>query len=622
MVKSEPLDSIQHKILAIFFGLLVFILSLNSVFASTFTASIDSTQVVIGERFNLKLSIDTISPSFSPDLSPLTKDFDIVGTSQTSQTKIVNGSRTESFSWIVTLSAKTTGNLQIPGLSNGNLTSQPLAIEVLKTAATPSQKQKTAGLSINIDINSDSHYIHEEFPMTITIIDGLGIQSATLSEYTGDDFLLKQSGEDKVTQVNHNGQPVNKIERTYLVKPLSSGELTFPALTLNARVYDKENKNTIFGNNDVSKLFNQFGMGASIFDSFMNPGREISATSEPIQINIKSRPISSNEWFLPAKDVQLLASFNTDNPEFKVGEAVTRKIQLYALGASKEQLPELVFENTDGVTIYVDKTDERSMRTANGTAAIREYVTSIIPTRPGEINLPAMEVKWWDTQSDSEKTTTLAAEKYIVQGSAITTTDNHDKASKPQKVKTQTGENLAENLAENQNPVTQEFSSLEELPGIYTFVSLIIALSVIAVLLLHMKRSQDKAIDLKSQKTQQQTGKLTQHVSTLFVEIELACLCNDAQKAYANTLKLLSVKTDSIRGIHKTPDTVTSAVTDELKRMEALLYSDESRNNWKGDTLLMAIKKYKKHIKKNTSTRDKNVLQPLYPITSQAHQAI
>ena len=622
MAKSEPLDSVQHKILAIFFGLLVFILSLNSVFASTITASIDSAQVVMGERFNLRLSVDTTNPPSLPDLSPLTQDFNILGTSQSSQTNISNGSRTDLFSWVVTLTAKTIGQIQIPSLSNGNLTSQPLSIEVLNAAAVPAGSTKTEELSINVEIDSDSHYIHEEFPITVTIIDGLGIQSATLSEYAGDDFVLKRNGEDEVTQVNRNGSLVNKIERTFLAKPLNSGELTFPALTLSARVYDSGNNNAMFGNNDVFKMFNQFGMGSSLFDKFINPGRVLTVTSEPLQINIKPRPTVKNEWFLPAKDVQLLASYKTESPEFIVGEAVTRTIQLFALGASQEQLPELIFENTDGVNIYIDKTDEKSTSTPNGTAAIREYVTSIIPTRSGEISLPAIEIKWWDTESDSEKVATLNAENIIVQGSTSTTMNSGETIPLPQQLKTQSGDESIENESLT---LTADNSISEELPGINTFISLIVALSVIAILLLFMKRSHDKTIDSKSIYPQQKNyhaNKLSQHASTLLIEIELACLYNDTQKAYATTLKWLSLINASNSSSHNNPDSVTSTITDELKLMEALLYSDESRKSWEGHTLMMAIEKYKKHNKKNSSTRDKRNLQPLYPIAGTAHSPI
>ena len=53
---------------------------------------------------------------------------------------------------------------------------------------------------MTVEIDSESHYVHEEFPITVTITDGVGIKNATLSDYTGEDFILNRSGEDKITK--------------------------------------------------------------------------------------------------------------------------------------------------------------------------------------------------------------------------------------------------------------------------------------------------------------------------------------------------------------------------------------------------------------------------------------
>ena len=273
MTKSEPLNSVQHKILALLFAGFISMLAINSAFAKELTTSIDKSELSMGENFNLKLSIDSNKSSHSPDLTPLAKDFDVLSTSQASQVNIINGVRNDTFSWLITLAPKQIGKLLIPSVQVGPFSSNPISIDVLKTSPLHKNSTDDAQLSINVELEPGSHYIHEEFPMTVTILDGLGIKNATLSEYSGEDFIVKQSGKDKVSQIQVNGRSVNKIERKYLLKSLKSGSLTFPSVTLTARVSRPGNRQSVLGHN-FSSLFDQFGMSSSLFDEILNPGKK------------------------------------------------------------------------------------------------------------------------------------------------------------------------------------------------------------------------------------------------------------------------------------------------------------------------------------------------------------
>ena len=147
MDNSELLDSIQHKVFAAFFGLFVIVLSMNSVFASTLSATIDRSHIAMGESLNLRLSVNTNNLSSTPDLSPLTKNFKILGTSQSSQTRIINGSRTDTVSWIVTLTPNSSGSLIIPALSIDNLNSKPISVDVVDTPLATGDNENPAQLS-------------------------------------------------------------------------------------------------------------------------------------------------------------------------------------------------------------------------------------------------------------------------------------------------------------------------------------------------------------------------------------------------------------------------------------------------------------------------------------------
>ena len=319
----------------------------------------------------------------------------------------------------------------------------------------------------------------------------------------------------------------------------------------------------------------------------------------------------------------MLSSFNRSDPQFKVGEAVTRTIQLFALGASQEQLPDLIFENTDSVNIYTDKENTKSTQTADGTAVIREYVTSVIPTQAGEINLPAMEIKWWDTQTDTEKVATLAAETITVEGSAVTASTSNEKV--PQ-VPGQTEAQSQLNPSTNNPPImTPKDSAADEQPGIHIIISLILALTLTAAILFFMKHNHNhvaKRLTHSPQSNKRQSDNTSPASSKLLAEIESACHRNDIKMAYAITHKWFSQIADSNADSQAYPNTISPAIHNELMQMEGLLYSGISKQAWKGNALLMAINKYKANNHKKKLKSKMNTLQALYPSSDSGHQYV
>src|SRR3546814_20460791 len=82
-----------------------------------------------GESVQLNLERDG-SGGAEPDLSPLKKDFDVLGRSSGSSIQIINGSISRHTSVRVTLSPKRSGTLTIPPISWGREQTRALQITV------------------------------------------------------------------------------------------------------------------------------------------------------------------------------------------------------------------------------------------------------------------------------------------------------------------------------------------------------------------------------------------------------------------------------------------------------------------------------------------------------------
>lgn len=384
--------------------------------AAGLQARVNSSIVAMGDSFQLILSTQDTNAS-QPDLGPLSQDFKVQGTSQSSQTQIINGRRTDKKSWIVTLTPKKKGELTIPALQAGNVSSEKTSIKVLDASAAP-KAIGINGVSVTASIEPGQQYVFSEIPLTIRIETDQAFQDAGLIAPQGDDFELSQLGEDRSSQVVRNGRPVTIIERNYMLRPQKAGSLTLPPFVLKGSIPDPRQKRDPF--------FDDFGFGSSMMRNFgigrmFQSGKPFKVRSDSVSINVLANPngsAQSNDWFLPAKAVQLKAEWAEANPTFKIGEAITRRISLLALGARPEQLPDLDLGQGSGVKLYVDDSKTDLVQTNDGTIARKDILVSVVPTQGGSITLPEIRVNWLDTKNNKEQTAILPALTIQVEGAA------------------------------------------------------------------------------------------------------------------------------------------------------------------------------------------------------------
>lgn len=390
-------------------GLLLAMVFAWQTLAADLTARVNVQQVGLGETFQLVLSTDKLLGE-TPDLSPLQQDFEVLGTSQSSQIQILNGKASQSKRWVITLSPKQLGKATIPSITMGTSSSQALSIEVVKKTATATTHQGDITLTATVD--KGTYYPFQEIPLTLHIETTTAFQQAELIAPNSADFELTQNGSDNSTQFSRGGQTVTVIERHYLLRPQKSGDLTLPAFVLRGYLQGEQR-------DPFAEFERRFGGGFfnSPFAGMTTQGAAFTVTSKPLDISVENSPATATgTWFLPAKAVELQAEWQPKNPTFKVGEPVTRKIRLLALGARAEQLPTLDFPDVKGVKFYVDDDNTAMREMPDGTQALREVTLSVVATQGGEVTLPKITVNWLNTQTNQQETATLPAQTVRVQG--------------------------------------------------------------------------------------------------------------------------------------------------------------------------------------------------------------
>ena len=376
-------------------------------------ASVDTRRLAAGETVTLTLTREGADTAAAPDLSPLAASFEVLGTATGSETRIVNGARTDAVRWTVALAPKEAGRLTVPALSAGGATSEPIEIEV-SDAPSAAGATGPAGVGLRVEVAPGTHHEHESIPLTVTVTDALGVRDARLVEPAGEDFSLARVGEPTVrTAAAGDGRPVRVTELRYALTPRTVGSIVVPPIRLEGSVPDPSGRRSPFAGRGLPDAFAGAGFGRAfgggLLDGMFDPGRPVAVRSEPVEIDVLPRPVGAGEWFLPAARVALSDGWAEAVPALRVGEAATRTVRLVALGASAEQLPELDLGEADGARLYVDRTRDRTVDTPDGPAAVREVDVSVVPTAAGPVTLPAIEVDWWDVNADVERVASLPA---------------------------------------------------------------------------------------------------------------------------------------------------------------------------------------------------------------------
>ena len=332
-------------------------------------ASVDRSNVELNESFTFKVMVDT-AIDIEPDASALDTDFYIGNRSQLSNTTIVNGQISRSRTWTYVLMAKREGNLLIPPVIVGNEQSEPVPV----TIAPPSNALPgEADIFVTAEVDHDESYVQAQVIYTVKVYRAVATRQPRLSEpnISGVEVLVEIAGEERSYDAVLNGKDYKVVERVYALFPQESGQISITPARFEARVLRD-------GRITGRKIFE-----SAAIDVVVNP------------IPPPPDGFANAAWF-PARSVTLSEDWSREPGSLPAGEPITRHITVTALGQLSTQIPVLDPAVSDSVKIYPDKPEFRDTAEAAGIRAIRRDQYALIGVVPGDVELPALELPWWN----------------------------------------------------------------------------------------------------------------------------------------------------------------------------------------------------------------------------------
>ena len=317
----------------------------------------------------------------APELGPLDEDFDRLGTSTSTQIQILSGQQSVITRWIVELAPRRVGEIEVPPLALGSDSTPALILRVLEAPASHADEQPD--IFIESEVFPKSPYVQSQITYALRLFRTVEILDGTLEDPRASDVLVQRLGRDRSYTSTRGGRAYRVIERRYAMFPQSSGELHIPPVRFDGEVADLES-----GSSSITRLF--------------TPGRRERLRTEEYRLEVRPRPpeFEGLTW-LPGRTLSLVEQWSEDPPELQVGEPLTRTIIVQAAGLRGDQLPEIEVGTPDGVRVYPDQPTIRTASDADFVYGSREQRFALVPLREGEVTLPEIRVRWWDTSADA-----------------------------------------------------------------------------------------------------------------------------------------------------------------------------------------------------------------------------
>ena len=359
------------------------------------SATVDRREIAMGETLRLTLLGDAGEQPAEIDLTPLSRDWEILSRSSATNARFINGQNQVTRTLEMELAPLREGTLSIPSLTAGGRNTTPLSIRVNPE---PVVAPGDALVLFEASIESDSVYVQAETILTVTLQQAINLDGGEISAFDIPDAVVENL-ERRSFQRRVGNRTWLVTELRYAVYPEKSGRLTIPAIGFSAR---------------------EVQPGRSLLGARL--GRRLRLTSEPIEMNVKSVPTTfPGEVWLPARDLTLEENWSIDPEALSVGDSTTRTLTLVGRGLQGSQLPPLSSVqgalNIPELRFYPDQEAIDQSELADGLQGRRVQSEALVARSGGAWVLPEIRIPWWNTDTDQLEFAVVPARRVAVAAS-------------------------------------------------------------------------------------------------------------------------------------------------------------------------------------------------------------
>lgn len=270
--------------------------------------------------------------------------------------------------------------------------------------ASPEIGLAQSGLAMEVEAEPAMPYPQSRVRYLVRILARVPLRQATLSEPVAEHAIIRRIGDDRRFDLERDGVRYRVLERLYAVVPQRPGPLRIVAPRLSAAVP----ATAMPGGRQA-----QTGL-----DSVLERRETVTRTGPTLLLDVRPIPAAAERPWLAAESVSISEHWEPSEARVRVGESITRTIEIEASGLIGASVPDLPTESPTGFRAY-PRTAEIDERVSGDdlfvTARIRR---SYVPTEAGELALPAVRLPWWSIGMDEQREARLPERRLRVDGAA------------------------------------------------------------------------------------------------------------------------------------------------------------------------------------------------------------
>lgn len=536
------------------------------------------------DQFQLILTYPEATQQGDPDFRALEQDFAIIRRQRATNTRIIQGQREATTQWQLTLSAKRTGELEIPSLAFSGHRSQPIPI-TSKPLPAHIRQQLEQDFFFHVEISRPPNVVQGQLLYIEKLYTGRQHIQSSLTPFTVEHARVQALGEPRQYTTTIDDRRYHVHERRYAIFPDRSGALHIPAQSFQAQVVDNNNP---WGRRQAVRI-----------------------DSKAIDLMIDGIPADYPDapW-LPAKSLSISEQFSQDLAHWRAGEPLTRTITLRAHGLSANQLPALPQQDIEHIRQYPDQPTVNEGHNEQGVISEVHLATALVPSQTGIIELPEVVIPWWDVSTQTTQYARLPARTLNVQASPTVTLSTH--SDSPQSMSTDSMNQSADTIRYGQSehiiPVRRD---------VFIGWLIVTLLLLVAVLTLLIIRPNQRAAIKSSNKEKDTTHRHNQTEAAAWKQLHSACLQEDAGRIRQCLIHWASLHQERQQNPLTSVAEVLEQMTDESSRaslqpllhaVDATLYAPHSVTI-DGEALWQALQP----LRPTRKHRNDTVLKPLYP---------
>jgi hypothetical protein len=620
---TQKLFLYQNGFTCLSLVMLVMFSIMSSQLHAAVTANLDRQIINLGDTVTMHIITSGDDQGKQPNLKPLEKDFEVLGTSNSSEIQIINGQRSDKHEWLIELAPLAKGSITIPSLTIGDRKTKVLTLQVNEQpAATTAEAGEPVFIQSEVSSSQDDTYVQQQILYTTRLYYRIPLVEGNFTSPKIENAVVEQLGEDKQYDTTVKGHSYQVLERRYAIFPEHSGQLNIMPTVFNGRLVSESNRSSSFSHMDnlIDKMLSQRGFNIPIFgDSlFSSPGKKIRLAGNPISLEVKARPDTyTGTYWLPTQSLVLQDSWDSSPPVIHAGEPVTRTLILEAKGLEASQLPDIQMETSDALRIYPEQAELSNQTDGDWVYGRSEQRFTYVASKPGKFHVPALQITWWDSLNQKQQSSVLPARDFtILPGSNPSSAASVGTQTQQTNQSTQATATVTTNVTPPANNA----------PAVYDKIYWLLAGGFAVALLLFtgyffLRRqrntkqpvntldAQDRTND-SSTSTLKSNNKRAAHYRKALQD---ACTKSDPQAAAQSLLAWAAVMwpDQPPRSLSALAERVEQGAA-PIRDLETVLYSAH-KQQWEGRALWSAISKQPTYSKRSVIKQHFDGAPPLYP---------